>query len=407
MWQLYKDWLKKHHSDQQPVTEHFYRDCLKAHFPQLKLSKPRTDTCKTCDINANQLKNKGLSQSEKQKVQTNQDLHLLKADRGYKLPKEIVETTGDDTMVICLDLQAVLPTPKVTAGVSFYKRKLFTLNFGIHDYKTGRGYMFVWDEVTAKRGSAEICSCIYKFVTTIVPPTTKKLYIFSDNCPGQNKNNILVLFYMFLVHQRHLEEVVHIFFRTGHTYMAADRHFGTIEKAVRKRSHIFTPSCYIDIIKSCRDGGGTFHVTPMTQDDFFDFEQLKKRCVMRSTPKGIRFSDACYFKVTKDYKIGYELAPNFLQLQFGTGYKVRLAKGKGATADKRFNLNVRPPKKYNAPIPLNPRKLEDLQDFVPGLVPAENVQNYWNKIINSSPANMHQDEDDDEAFGFGSVPDYE
>ena len=104
MWQLYTDWLKKDHSDQQPVMEHFYRDCLKAHFPHLKLSKPRTDTCKTCDINANHLKNKGLSQSEKQKVQTDQDLHLLKADRGYKLPKEIVEKTGDDTMVICLDL---------------------------------------------------------------------------------------------------------------------------------------------------------------------------------------------------------------------------------------------------------------------------------------------------------------
>ena len=79
-------------------------------------------------MNANQLKNKGLTQSEKQKVQTDQDLHLLKADRGYKLPKEIVETTGDDTMVICLDLQAVLPTPKVTAGVSFYKGTLFTIN---------------------------------------------------------------------------------------------------------------------------------------------------------------------------------------------------------------------------------------------------------------------------------------
>ena len=129
-------------------------------------------------------------------------------------------------MVICLDLQQALPTPRLSSNKVFYKRKLWTYNFGIHDYKTGRGFMFVWDEVTANRGAAEIASCLYKFVTTFVPPTTKRLCIFSDNCPGQNKNYILILFYLFLVHKRLLEEVYHIFFQTGHTYMAADGHFG-------------------------------------------------------------------------------------------------------------------------------------------------------------------------------------
>ena len=200
MYQLYTEWLKRHHPAQQPVKGHYYIDCIKAHFPKIRFSKPKNDTCKTCGISDTKLKSKDLSHEDRQKIQRDHDLHLLKADRGYNLPKEILEASSPETMVICLDLQAVLPTPKITAGVSFYKRKLFTLNFGIHDYRTGRGYMFVWDEVTAKRGAIEICSCIYKFVTTIVPPTIKKLYIFSDNCPGQNKNNILVLFYMFLIH---------------------------------------------------------------------------------------------------------------------------------------------------------------------------------------------------------------
>ena len=140
----------------------------------------------------------------------------------------------------------------------------------------------------------------------------------------------------------------------------------------------------------------------MTQDDFFDFEQLKKRCVMQ----GVRFSDACYFKVTKDYIIGYELAPNYLQLQLGAGTKVRLAKEIGAAADKRFNLKGRPAKKYNAPIPLNPLKLKDLQDFVPDLVPAEDLHEYWSTILQSSPVSIHQDEDEDTALGFGALPDY-
>ena len=188
--------------------------------------------------------------------------------------------------------------------------------------------------------------------------------------------------------------------------MAADRHFGNIEKAVNKRAHVFTPDSYIKIIENCRDGRGKFHVTKMTQDDFFDFEQLKKRCVMRTPAKGVHFSDACNFKITKNYMIGYELAPNYLQLQLGAGTKVRLAKGIGAATEKRFNLKGRPAKKYNAPIPLNPLKLKDLQDFVPDLVPAEDLREYWSTILQSSPVSIHQDEDEDIALGFGAVPDY-
>ena len=256
MWQLYKKWLDETHPDEQPVKAHYYRDCITEHFPHLKLDKPRSDTCKTCDIYKIKIQEPDLSQIEKRKLAITQDLHLLKAERGYKLPQEIKADSGADTMVICLDLQAALTTPKITTGVSFYMRKSVTLNFGIHDYKTGKGYMFVWDEVTAKRGAAEISSCIYKFVTTIVPPTVKKLYIFSDNCPGQNKNNILVLFYLYLIQRLQFVEIVHLYFKAGHTYMAADRHFGTIEKAINRRAFVFTPDCYIDIIKKCRDSGG-------------------------------------------------------------------------------------------------------------------------------------------------------
>ena len=144
MWQLYTKWLKDYHLGQEPVTEHYYRDCLTKHFTHLQFSKPRTDTCKTCDIYGIKIQEPGLSQIEKRKVQCAHDLHLLKAERGYKLPQEIKADSGADTMVICLDLQAVLTTPKVTAGVSFYMRKSFTLNFGIHDYKTGKGYMFFY-----------------------------------------------------------------------------------------------------------------------------------------------------------------------------------------------------------------------------------------------------------------------
>ncbi|CAL4062861.1 unnamed protein product, partial [Meganyctiphanes norvegica] len=120
-------------------------------FPELKLSKPRIDTCKTCDQYKIELADPTLPDDQRRiKVQERQ-FHQTKAQRGYDLPKEMKAQAGSDTWVICMDLQQALTLPKLTSGIAFYKRKLWSLNFGIHDYKTNRGYMYVWNEVTANR----------------------------------------------------------------------------------------------------------------------------------------------------------------------------------------------------------------------------------------------------------------
>ena len=409
MYRLYRKWLKANHPGALEVTAHCYDDLLTSEFPNLKLSKPRSDTCKKCDEYNIKLRDVTLPASERQQVLIKKELHLAKADRAYKLAKELVESSNDDTMVICLDLQQVLTTPRIPAGVSFYKRKLHTFNFGISDYKTGAGHMFVWDECTARRGSIEIASCIYKFVTTLVPPTIKKLVIFSDNCPGQNKNYTMILFYLHLIHSRHFDEVTHVFLRTGHTYMPADACFATIENVVRRRQFAYSPDCYIDAIKEARVRDNKFTVTKMTQEDFFDFELLKSGCTKKPNPppNGIRFSDASYFKVTKDYRVGYELADNYTQLQMGGGYQVRLAKGAdGNRANQVFNLNVRPQQKYLNPIPLSQPKLKDLQSLVYELCPVAIVRDYWQKIFSILPVpadNDTNDENADEPLSFSNI----
>ena len=302
---------------------------------------------------------------------------------------------GDDVMVICLDLQQALPTPRHSANQVFYKRKLSTYNFGIHNYKTGKGFMFIWDEITANRGAAEIASCIYKFVLKFVPSNCKKLYIFSDNCPGQNKNLILILFYLFLVHKRHFEEVYHIFFQVGHTYMHADSHFACIEKAIRRERYVFSPACYADIIKNSKRRN-QFEVTVMTQQDFYDFEKLKERCTIRKPPgDGEKFSQACFYKVSKNYRTGYQLANNYMQLSSGACTKVRWAKGIGNRADEDMKLNVRLEQKYHAPLALPQAKINDLKSYVKGLVPGDIYESYWEPILNSTGSTENSDDDNE------------
>ena len=316
------------------------------------------------------------------------------------------DSAGDDTMVICMDLMQAMPTPKVSTSIAFYLRKLWTFNFGIHDMKTGRGYMYVWDETTARRGAIEICSCIYKFVTTVVPPTVKKLVIFSDNCPGQNKNFFIVLFYLFLIHSRHFEEIVHIFLRVGHTYNRSDQDFSLIEKQQKKVNSVFTLDGHIDIIKKSKIQK-PFMVTKMDQGSFLNFEDLKKLCIKRASPTGVSFSDACYFKVSKDFKEGYELANDYASLELGTGHQVRVA-----PLDSRalipFNLNISISPKYTGPLPLTEAKLKDLRTLMQ-LVPQYDQERYWNAILSQTSAHSTDvaDEDDgDDPGQFGDMFDY-
>ena len=107
---------------------------MKAHFPHIRLYKPRQDTCKSCDVYAIKSKDPSLTEDDRRKNEIRHSLHLAKAEKGYGLPKTLIGSTPDTTMVVCMDLQQALPTPKISTGIAFYKRKMWTYNFNIHNY---------------------------------------------------------------------------------------------------------------------------------------------------------------------------------------------------------------------------------------------------------------------------------
>ena len=71
----------------------------------------------------------------------------------------------DAVDMITYDFQQNLETPNLQHNDMFYKRQLWTYNFGIHDCVSNQGYMFMWDETTAKLGSVEVANCLYNFLT--------------------------------------------------------------------------------------------------------------------------------------------------------------------------------------------------------------------------------------------------
>ena len=185
-------------------------------------------------------------ESEKEKVKQKLELHHRKAEKGYKMLRDESKATKeswngetrafdrerctiDATDMYTFDFQQNLPLPTLTHSDVFYCRQLWVYNFGIHDCVSDKGVMHLWDETTAKRGSSEVASCLHRCLSQR-STGAKHLVLFSDGCPGQNKNRIIATFLLKLVHDGQFEQVDHFFLVRGHTFLPNDRDFSVIER---------------------------------------------------------------------------------------------------------------------------------------------------------------------------------
>lgn len=144
-------------------------------------------------------------------------------------------------------MEAVLYSPIEYKKPVFYKRKFATFNFTVYEVARKKGHCFVWDESNGKRGSNEIATGLHQFILTL-PPTCKKLILYSDCCPGQNRNTTVasMLFYAMKTHAT-LDEIELKFLEPGHTQMECDSMHAAIEKA-SEHTQIYWPNDWINII---------------------------------------------------------------------------------------------------------------------------------------------------------------
>lgn len=131
--------------------------------------------------------------------------------------------------------------------------------------------MFLWGEETGHRGSDEMCSALIKFLTN--KPEIEKLIVFSDNCPGQNKNWVMMALWMQYIREKTFTEITHYFLIPGHTHLPSDRDFALIEKCQKKIEQIYAPSMWIDIIKRSNKKN-PFNVQIMTQNDILNVSKF-------------------------------------------------------------------------------------------------------------------------------------
>ncbi|KAJ8940526.1 hypothetical protein NQ314_010687 [Rhamnusium bicolor] len=192
---------------------------------------PEIDSCSVCD-RFNVAIKEARANNDDAKLKLTTDHRKAKAGQEAigSATKEAIGNQG--TFVITFDLQRALPTPKLSTGPTFYKKKLFCYNFNIHSTYPTQGYFYIWDESIAGRGAVEIESCLLKhFEMNNIEGT--KLIAISDNCIGQNKNWTLMAVWLRFFASGYLKKIVHIFPQVGHTVLPSDRNFVLLENYVR------------------------------------------------------------------------------------------------------------------------------------------------------------------------------
>ena len=367
LYDMYRDWIKKNNNKDKEVKQWLYEWIFDHEF-NIGFEPPKSDSCNVCDRVNTELEGLDNDNSDDEdkirELKEELAVHKGRANTGQKLLKDYTEEKNKPHIaVIAVDLQQTLPTPRLSSGIQYYKRKMWTYNLGIHSVKDLQGTMYVWNETQGKRGSCEIASCLDHYILNYIDPTVTKLMIFSDNCSGQNKNKNVILCCLRHIHSDRFKLIKHYFMVPGHSYLPCDRDFGIIEKKIRPIS-VYSTDHYIEIIRKAKKEK-PFRVVEMTWEDFKDFERLQK-CVSWGGMKDAGFSKARVLNYNAHYKDGFEV-----QELYGGLNTTQVSLVNKKKKEQIANLSLQPlEKKYPGPLLLSKEKTADLRDLMAYVLPA-------------------------------------
>lgn len=267
---MYRAFLKKYCPEcvegQSPVTRQWYNEIFLTRF-NLTFHRLRVDTCSTCDMLNIKLKAGDAS------AKFEQEIHHRRAEAAFKAMTDDnnLAKTSSDTYVLSFDLQQQMYLPQLSHTEMYYAQQLACCNLGIHDSTKSHGFMCLWSENFGGRGSLEISSCIYTYITSEAHiGQKKKLVLWSDNCAGQNKNQYMLAMYLVLLAKGFFSEIIHKYPMKGHTFLSCDRDFAVIEKR-KKRCKADT---IMDLVEIIVTAGVKNPFTCRIFEEFHDFKSI-------------------------------------------------------------------------------------------------------------------------------------
>ena len=284
------------------VSYFVYYDIFRTRF-NISFSYPRCDTCTFCDETQTKLNQTDLDESKKKQLVVERDLHQAKAKAFYDIKRNVKAKcqSNPNITAIAFDFMQNLPLPNLTTNTVFYSRQLWHYVFGVHDIGSGDVSMYTYHEGMAKRGQNEVTSMIFNYLKEHVPGQMKEIWLFSDGCPGQNKNYVFIRFVYILVHVLKLaSEITHVFPIRGHSYLPCDSDFSLISR--EKKVVVDVPEEWNDIIRQARTKPSAFNVVNAGTDSewFLMSESLNDFFLKAPKPK-ISLKPARMYRISQQY----------------------------------------------------------------------------------------------------------
>ncbi len=215
--------------------------------------------------------------------------------------------TKDDTLGLVVDYMQNLYPPFIPVQEMFYNHKLSVYSFGVHNLKMGEVLFYMYNESATKKGANEVCSFLYDYIQKNVPSHIRKLYIFFDNCEGQNKNTIVLKLWSVLRDSSRFDFIEHIFPIRGHSFNPCDSDFAVAKRLIRTRDRIYTVRTFMTLIIQASECQ-VFRVTLVQSSQVLDFKtwstQHFKKTVSSFEDKKQKFAIQSYHQFTFTTKNG-------------------------------------------------------------------------------------------------------
>ncbi|KAF2887733.1 hypothetical protein ILUMI_18440 [Ignelater luminosus] len=188
---------------------------------------PRKDKCSLCARFENIPESERTEKNRADFIKHQNDKDIAK----QVFLAEQIRSSKDEFIVVSFDLQKVLATPHGPSMLFGFSRKYAFYNFTVYESKSQNGFCYICGEKDGKRGVNEICSNLYQYLVKVDDEGQfKSVSFFCDNCPGQNKNKIMVpMMFHFLNYCKNAEELTITYLVAGHTYMPVDSVHAVIE----------------------------------------------------------------------------------------------------------------------------------------------------------------------------------
>lgn len=370
---LFQLFIKKHPELQNTVKYEFFLKYFNENY-NLKFGRPQVDVCSECERLGTILRNKSLNDNAKRVCAAELMVHKRRAKKFYSKLQEVQALSKDrpEILGITFDYMQNLPLPVLPVQEIFYYRQLWVYSFEIHNLKTGAGHFYMYHEGQALKGPNEVCTFLADYIKNHIPQEVEELHIFSDGCPGQNKNNTLVRFLMTLQISKRFKKIYHHFPIRGHSFLPCDRDFGSAKRLIRKCDRIYIPEEYQAMIKDSRKNMPfTIHI--ISYKDIIDFKNwwssfYKKTCRNVSNKETGNFSISKYMQFIYDASYpGYVKCLDFID--GATSYSFKLLK-------QNQNPDIPTNKAYPGPLAINFKKMNDIKQIMK-YVEGEQLEFYY------------------------------